>query len=621
MSYLQKYAFRIFFICVLFFDCYFLFAQTDSVTFINTRKHLITDSLYNYISKPWIDSLIKRLNYKIKIINNSHEKISSDKKSKDTESLEKYNESVIRNLYIYVLDVFGPTIDNISKKPSNFLENFGNKIHIKTSEKIIKNNLLIKEGDKYNQKLIEENERVLRTLSFIEDAKFVVYNYDSLTNQVDVILLVKDLWPIGVGMELNNVYEGNLNIWNKNLFGYGREFGNTFSWNTLKSNNIGYEGNYFLSNISGTFIDAKLKYLENFKTRSYGLDIERNFISYKIKYGGGFKFEKTRTYHDIIFPDTIWTDTIVHYNLLNSWIGRNFILNNNNYENKFITLVLRFNKEKFYERPCVAKDFLYMYHNKMQMIGSMLYTNVSFKKDTFIYAFGRTEDVPKGYKLEITGGYEFDEFIVRPYIKSSLLLANHLKSKNSYLFYYQAIINFEGFLENKIINQGNIYTELSGFSKLINLNKWYLRTFLQCKYQLGINRYPEEFISIEDKSGIIGLKSTKLRGTQKFLINNEYVLISPFYLMGFRTAIFFNWNIGIIGKEGVIFHQNYYSSLSIGLRFRNENLTLNNIQINLSFYPRVPTDAIYKIIQASAGSINRFPNFYMPPQSDIGSFK
>lgn len=620
MLYLQKYAFRIFFIFILFFDCYFLFAQTDSATFTNTRKHLITDSLYNYISRPWIDSLIKKLNYKIKIINNSYES-KSGKKSKDIETLEKYDESVIRNLYIYVLDVFGPTIDNVSKKPSNFLEKFGNKIHIKTSEKIIKNNLLIKEGDKYNQKLIEENERILRTLSFIEDAKFVVYNYDSLTNQVDVILLVKDLWPIGVGMELNNVYEGNLNIWNKNLFGYGREFGNTFSWNTLKSNNIGYEGNYFLSNISGTFIDAKLRYIENFKIRSYVLDIERNFISYKIKYGGGLKLEKTRTYHDIIFPDTIWTDTIVNYNLLNSWIGRNFMLNNKNYENRFISFLIRFNKEKFYERPCVARDFLYIYHNKTQIIGSLFYTSVSYKKDTYIYAFGKTEDVPIGFKLEITGGYELDEFIKRPYIKSSLSISNYLKSKTSYLLYYYTIINFDGFIVNNVINQGNFFTELSGFTRLLYLNKWYFRTYFQLKYQIGINRFPEEFISIEDKNGIIGLKSNKLRGTQKFFTSNEYLLISPYYFLGFRTALFCNWKLGIIGNDGLIFHHNYYSSITFGLRFRNENLTLNNIQINLTFYPRVPSDAVYRILQASAGNISKFPNFYMPPQSDIGSFK
>jgi len=621
MSYLQKYAYKITIFFLLLINPIISAAQNDSLRSNNIKNAILNDSLYLLISKPWIDNIINKINNRFTILNHL-KKIESNNNFSSNKLQQNYDGLIIRSITIFVLDVFGPTIDDVKRQPSNFIEKIGNKIHIKTSEKIIKNNLLIKEGNIYNQKLIEESERILRTLSFIEDAKFIVYSYDTLTNQVDMILLVKDLWPYGAGMELTNVYEGNINIWNKNLFGYGREFYNNFSWNTLKSNNIGYEGTYILNNIGGSFTDARFNYTENYKIQSYFIDIERNFISYKIKYGWGLHYEKTKTYHDIIFPDTTWIEIPVKYNKTSLWTGRNFSINSkNNDYNKFITIILKANQNKYFERPQVAKDFLYAYHNKTQIINTLFYTKVSFQKDTFIYAFGKTEDVPKGLKIELTGGYEHNEFINRLYFKSAYSFANYLKFNNSYLFYLYLSFNFDGFIENKLIKQGNFYSEIEGFSKLFNLNHWLLRTYFQFKYQLGLNRYPEEFISIEDKNGIIGLKSNKLRGIQKFLIKNEYLFISPFHILGFRTALFFNWNLGIIGNEGIIFNHQYYSSISIGFRFRNENLTLNNIQLNFTFFPRIPADAIYKNIQASAGKINNFPDFYKLPYTEIGNFK
>jgi len=80
----------------------------------------------------------------------------------------------IRKIVIQRLNVFGGNINNPSLNDSKKIEDLLNKTHINTNENIIRKNLSFSEGDKISPLLTSDNERILRQLPYIEDARIVL---------------------------------------------------------------------------------------------------------------------------------------------------------------------------------------------------------------------------------------------------------------------------------------------------------------------------------------------------------------------------------------------------------------------------------------------------------------
>ena len=70
-------------------------------------------------------------------------------------------------------------------------------------------------------------------------------------------------------------------------------------------------------------------------------------------------------------------------------------------------------------------------------------------------------------------------------------------------------------------------------------------------------------------------------GTNRMILNTETVLFSPYHPLGFRIAFFGFADFGLIGYSPNIFKNEFYTSLGIGVRLRNERLVFNTIQIRL----------------------------------------
>ena len=65
------------------------------------------------------------------------------------------------------------------------------------------------------------------------------------------------------------------------------------------------------------------------------------------------------------------------------------------------------------------------------------------------------------------------------------------------------------------------------------------------------------------------------------ILYTEIVLFSPYHPLGFRIAFFGFADFGLIGYSPNIFKNEFYTSLGIGVRLRNERLVFNTIQIRL----------------------------------------
>jgi len=562
------------------------FVPKDTVLFIpqNTTFQIDKDTYEKSVN--FYDSLkvkaakrnfTKKL-YELLIVSSDQSKESAPLKQKSENQFVQYQGKRIRKIIIYKTEVFGPTLFDTTRIASTWIEKSLNKMHINTNDRIIRKNLLINEGDTINPFTLADNERVLRELSFIDDARIRVIPVEP--GIVDIHVITKDVFSFGFGVEFNDINEGTVEIFNRNIFGTGHEVQANlfFDYDTVPS--WGYEGVYMIDNIEGTFINAKVNYKNAFETENFGLDLSRRFVTPYTKYAGGIKLISTST---LAQQDTALVP--LKFNYQDYWIGRSFLLNPTSRSRLVISG--RYVSNYIIKRPEIAENTKYKYRDYVLYLGSIAFSRQNYYKTSLIYNFGRTEDIPYGTLVEFTGGYEDYELFDRIYTGFRISFGNYYKN----IGYLHTSLNIAGFINNEAYQQGMIRVKTNYFTNLFTLRNYQLRQFINLDYTIGIRRFEDELISISDKNGIRGLKSDSLSGVQRLTLNLETVAFSPIYVYGFRCTFFGYTDIGFIGSnKRNIFKNQLYSGIGLGVRIRNKNLVFKTFQIRFAYYPVLPPD-------------------------------
>ena len=590
-----------------------LLPPNDSLNYIKTqRAEVRTENFFDMLEekanrKKWMRELHNIVISSPKQKNN-HEALTTQKSELP---FVPFTGKVIRSIQLKKLNVFGPTISDTTKKATSWLEKAGNKLHFKTADWVLKQNMIIHVGDTIDPLVMSDNERLLRELPYIEDARIYVTSKCVDCDSVDVVVITKDLWSKGFHLDFSDINAGRVEVWDKNIFGFGHETQSNLYWDGDKKAALGYMGTYGIRNIAGTFIHGKITYSNIFEDHSYGIEFNRQFFTPNTKYAGGASFYRISTFRDVRYYDTLSIITPVDYNDFSFWVGRSFKVNTDNFflDNRasFI-LAGAVYRNKYFKRPVVEKDLNYTYQNKTQLLGTIAYSRQDFYRSNLIYSFGRTEDIPYGSLINFTFGPEFNEFYTRLYYGLSL-------SKGDYLFnlgYLQGSAQYGGFIHNNKLEQGIIKCNLNYFTNLFILNRFKIRQFAKFDFTKGIHRFGNEYITINDLNGIPGLTSPDLLGIKKMTLNLETVTFSPYYLYGFRFAFFGSVNMGLIGdRYDKLFNQQLTTGLSIGIRIRNERLVFNTFQVKFTLYPGAPANARRNILILSGESRLQPENFYV----------
>lgn len=522
---------------------------------------------------------------------------SRNKPLKDTLNTAKsetqfanYEGKVIRKIIIRKLDVFGPTVYDTSLVAISWLEKTGNKVHSKTTDHVIMKNLLIKSGDILDPYVLADNERLLRSLSSIEDVRFIVSPIGNSGDSVDIVVLTKDVWSLGFAMGIGGVNKGNFSLWERNLMGSGYDLQSGISWenpitlsNGTKTSPIGYEGFYGIRNIEGTFIDGRAFYTNLFENKTIGISLTRNFFIENIRYAGGLQFSHVQWNKKI--DDTLTQLYPVQGNTFHFWTGRSFSTESKSFltDNRSnVIFTIGIDRDNFTIRPQVTENFLYTYQNKTLVLGTIGFSEQNFYKSNLIYSFGRTEDIPYGSLLRITGGMEYNEFGERSYMDYSYSMGNYLFN----LGYLYANIEFGSFIRQQNLEQGVANVTMDFFTNLLVINEYYFRHFIYMNYMVGFHPFIDEYVSVNDKMGITGYLNDYIRGDRKAVLRYESVMFTPWYLLDFRIATYGFADFAYIGYGSRFMSENpLYSGWGAGVRIRNEKMVFNTIQIGMAYYP------------------------------------
>ena len=114
--------------------------------------------------------------------------------------------------------------------------------------------------------------------------------------------------------------------------------------------------------------------------------------------------------------------------------------------------------------------------------------------------------------------------------------------------------------------------------------RYRVRQFIDVNLTRGWNRmdgYRESF-GFEDNAELRGL-GEEIYGNNRLVVNSETVVFTPWHLYQFRFALYGFADLGILGYNGNLFKNGFYSTIGIGVRIKNEHLIFRTINIRLGF--------------------------------------
>src|SRR5258706_10793711 len=102
---------------------------------------------------------------------------------------------IIRKIIIKHIS-FDKNILDTARTFKNYISKAANKLHSSTKEYVIRNNLFVKEGKPLNPYRVADNERWLRNLNYILDARIYVEPISTRSDSVDLLIVTRDVFSV-----------------------------------------------------------------------------------------------------------------------------------------------------------------------------------------------------------------------------------------------------------------------------------------------------------------------------------------------------------------------------------------------------------------------------------------
>jgi hypothetical protein len=516
------------------------------------------------------------------------------------EPFAQYRYKIIRNIYVTRLG-FERNFHDTNRVKYNLGVRLANMLHRNTHLSIIAKNLFFKEGDPVVPYLLADNERYLRELPFIQDARLQVIPADHSTDSVDVVLVTKDVFSLGANVSVSNTNSGRVRLYDENIFGTGNEFSVAGLYDKERRPTAGYGAEYIQRNIGGSFINwttGFLTYSPAFNSgRREELAIysrfEKPLVSPYFGWTGSLELAYRRTQNNYIKDSLYKQDFRYEYYNSDAWMGYNLgakrllLKNTASRVRKF--MALRVFHNEFLELP---NRFLnvndYQYADITGVLGAFTIFKQVFYKTRFVYGFGRSEDVPEGYTGSLIGGWTDKQGRGRPYI--GLDLQRNYFNKAG--FYSSFTLRAGGYFYQKRAEDIDLLFNVDHFTRLKHLGgKWYHRWFLSGSLSKQIRPILNTPLFLNSTFGLPVFNNGTIAADFRSVLRCESSFYNMWKLLGFRFAPFvFGDGAFLVPTNQSIGKGDFFSSLGAGVRTRNESLIFETVELRAYAFPRVNGD-------------------------------
>ncbi|MCZ2222416.1 MAG: hypothetical protein LC122_02135 [Chitinophagales bacterium] len=507
----------------------------------------------------------------------------------------KYKGYTIRNIYIKPLN-FTQNIDDTTKIKRNLGTRIADIFHRQTREKYLINNLFFNEGDKLFPYLLADNERYLRDLDYIQDARIQVIPIDE--NTVDVSVITKDVFSLGGNIDAGGLDDFNVELKDENFFGKTQRLSLKTLYDVGRKPTVGYGGEFMSRNIGGSFID----WTTGFRTFNSAFNngkpeetaiytrFDRPLISPYLPFTGSAEFSYRQTSNGYHTDSVYKADVEYKYFEFDAWAGYNlgakrYLKTNTQSRLRKFIAVRAFHK-KFQEVPDIFNNLnTFLYNDITGVLGAVSIFKQDFYKTKFIYGFGRNEDVPEGFSFSAIAGWTNRQGVSSPYYGIDFS-RNFFSRKGNY---YNYTFRLGGYLYNGSFFDTDVLLNLEYFTHLKYLGGlWYSRYFLNVGITHQIRPSLNQPLFLSSTFGLPELDNGSIAAQTRFTFRNELIVYNKWKLLGFRFAGFVFGNASLLTPRYERFiKSDFFSSLGAGLRTRNESLIFGTVELRASYFPRI----------------------------------
>lgn len=510
---------------------------------------------------------------------------------------EPFRGRVIRQIRVEKLS-FDKSVNDTIRNGRRLMNDISDALYTGTTNSTILRNLFFVTGDTLYPYLMADNERFLRELSYLQDAKIVVTEVINDPDAVDVIIRWKDLFPIGGSAEIGSATSMSLELNNDNLFGSGDRIQFRGLYDMDRKPDFGSGIEYIKRNIGGSFLNLAFGYQTQAPAFNSGRREEKALyvrgelplVSPYHQWTGGFEVGKHLTNNSYIADSVYKTGFKYNYRLLDGWLALNIGARKHLKQNLASRLKrfvgIRGVQKLFNDIPEQFKTtYNYYYSNVEAVLGAFTIFEQDYYRTNFLYGFGRNEDVPEGFSLSILGGWVRRNNVERPYIGLDYQRDYFSDNKN----YVNYIIRFGTYFNKNQFEDISGLTSVEYFTRLrkIGGSKWFTRHFLSGSVTQQVRTVLNEPLRLTSIFGIPELNTNTVRASTRVSANCESVFYNTTKTFGFSFAPFVFTNITYLKTIGQDFDKgDIYTSFGTGVRTRNENLVFGTMELKLYYYPR-----------------------------------
>ena len=517
-------------------------------------------------------------------------------KGKSEDPYLPYQGKIIRHIEVEPLN-FDRSFNDTNKTDNGLGTRVGRRLHRSTRPFVLRNNLFIQENTPLNAYKVADNERFLRALEYIHDARIIVLPIRDNPDSVDIKVLTTDLFSIAGGAAAQGTQHINGNLYETNLAGMAQRLEASYVYDQNRNPTQGFGALYRKDNVGHSFIDATVSF-SNMGNSAYtheeenaaSFTLSRQLVSPYSRFAGQLSVSRNEAYNLYHLPDNIFFK--YRYDFFDAWAGYNLGIrqltatNNSIRDRRF--LALRFYDRKFQETPPqVGRNFDPIFNTSRAALAQLTLFRQDYYKTQYIYGFGTTEDLPYGYNIAITAGWHEQLQLQRPYagINASRYIATGQGD------FIQLFLRTGGFLYQNKVQDGSFLLGATAFSRIFFLNSTKIREYVNASYTHLYNRVTYAPLRINNYYGPRGFLSDSAYGSRRLSIQleTEFYLKPKFF--GFQFAPFPYTDFTVITPEkGPYSKSSLYTSLGGGVRARNERLVFETKELRASFFPIAPTN-------------------------------
>lgn len=475
-----------------------------------------------------------------------------------------------------------------------------NRLHIRTRQATLRDQLLFKEGERYRPRLLQESARILRSTRYLRDAQIRPVAYQN--GLVDIEVVTQDVWTLNPGVSFGRKGGANtlgFEVEELNFLGLGTQLGVGYKSGIDRDSKLAF---YRDRQLGSSWWNLSAQFSDNSDGRRGVFSLERPFFALDTRWAAGLLLNDDRRIDSRYDLGKIVDQFATRERQLAAYVGRSAGLRND--------WVTRWKLGATLDQASFALAARVLPSPQLPAKRDLLYpwAEAEWLQDEFRTERNRdqiekTEDVALGWRARLQLGYASTALGSD---RNAVMLAAAV-SKGRALSDRQSLLldmSAHGRIERGAFSDSLISAE----------SRYYFRQsprrlfFANLSAQWGRNLDSGRQILLGGDSGLRGYPLRYQAGTGRWLFTAEQRLFTnwyPFQLVNVGGAVFYDMGQTWGRDPFTSRSQRLLKDVGIGLRLGNSRSALGNVlHIDVAF--PLDGDSAIKRVQFVVETKRRF---------------